>query len=66
MIFQAGPIDMLEINAHTKGIVLFGNHNDIGEPLGVVYLSDELSSQEPSHLLANGFSSPWRTNGDAL
>ena len=42
MIFRAGPIDMFEINAHTKGIVLFGNHNDIGEPLGVVNLSDKL------------------------
>ena len=55
MIFRACPIDMFEINAHTKGIVLFGNHNDIGEPLGVVYLSDELCCKESSHLLANGF-----------
>ena len=54
MIFRAGPIDMFEINAHTKGIVLFGNHNDIGEPLGVVYLSDELCCKESSHLFANG------------
>ena len=55
MIFRSGLIDMLEINAHTKGIVLFGNHNDIGEPLEVVYLSDELCCKESSQLLANGF-----------
>ena len=53
MIFRAGPIDMFEINAHTKGIVLFGNHDDIGEPLRVIYLEDELSGQESSHFLAN-------------
>ena len=46
---------MFEINAHAKGIVLFGNHDDIGEPLGVVYLSDELCCKKPSHLFANGF-----------
>ena len=55
MIFRAGPIDMFEINAHTNRIVLFGNHDDIGEPLGMVYLSDELCYKESSHLLANGF-----------
>ena len=55
MIFRAGPIDMFEINAHTKGIVLFGKHDDIGEPLGVVYPSDKLCCKVSSHLLANGF-----------
>ena len=56
MIFRAGPIDMLEVNAHTKRVVFFGDHDNIGEPLGVVYFSDELSCQEPSHFLANCFS----------
>ena len=42
MIFWAGLIDMFEIDAHAKGVVLLGNHDDIGEPLGVVYLSDKL------------------------
>ena len=42
MIFRAGRIDMLEIDAHAKRIVLFGDHDDIGEPLGVVNLSDKL------------------------
>ena len=42
MIFRAGPIDMLKIDAHAKQIVLFGDHDDIGEPLGVVNLSDKL------------------------
>ena len=41
MIFRADPIDMLKIDAHAKRIVLFGDH-DIGEPLGVVKLSDKL------------------------
>ena len=54
MIFRAGPIDMLEIDAHAKRIVLFGDHDDIGEPLGVVNLSDKLCCQEPSHFFANG------------
>ena len=42
MIFWAGPIDMLKIDAHAKQIVLFGDHDDIGEPLGLVNLSDKL------------------------
>ena len=42
MIFRAGPIDMLEIDAHAKRIVLFGYHDHIGEPLGVVSFSDKL------------------------
>ena len=42
MSFRAGPIDMLKIDAHAKQIVLFGDHDDIGEPLRVVNLSDKL------------------------
>ena len=42
MIFRAGSIDMLKIDAHAKRIVLFGDHDDIGKPLGVVNLSDKL------------------------
>ena len=42
MIFWAGPIDMFEVDAHVKRLVLFGDHDNIGEPLGVVNLSDEL------------------------
>ena len=42
MIFRAGPIDMFEVNAHAKRVVLFGDHDNIGEPLGVVNFSDEL------------------------
>ena len=56
MIFRAGPIDMLEVNAHAKRIILLGDHENIGEPLRVVNLSDELSCQEPNYLLANCFS----------
>ena len=55
MIFRAGPVDVLEINAHSERFVLLRNHDDIGEPLGVVYLSDKLCCRESSHLLANGF-----------
>ena len=42
MIFKAGPIDMLEVNAHAKRLVLLGDHDNIGESLGVVNFSDEL------------------------
>ena len=56
MIFRAGPVDVLEINAHSERFVLLRNHDDISEPLGVVYLADELSCQEMSHLLTNGLS----------
>ena len=56
MIFRAGPVDVLEINAHSERFVLLRNHDDISEPLGVVYLSDKLCCQEPSHLLTNGLS----------
>ena len=53
MIFRAGPIDMLEIDANAEGFVLLGDHDNISEPLGVVYIADERSCQKPSHLLAN-------------
>ena len=42
MILRAGPVDMFKVDAHAKRIVLFGDHDDIGEPLGVVNLSDKL------------------------
>ena len=47
---------MLEVNAHAKRVVLLGDRDNIGEPLGVVNFSDELSCQEPSHFFANCFS----------
>ena len=43
MIFRTCPIDMLEVNAHAKGISLLRDHDNISEPLRVVNLSDELS-----------------------
>ena len=42
MIFRAGPIDMFKVNAHAKRLVLLGDHDNVGEPLRVVNLSDEL------------------------
>ena len=56
MIFRAGPVDVLEINAHSERLVLLRNHDDISEPLGVVYLSDKSCRQQSSHFLTNGFS----------
>ena len=42
VIFRAGPVDVLEINAHSERLVLLRNHDDISEPLGVINLSDKL------------------------
>ena len=56
MIFRAGPVDVLEINAHSERLVLLRNHDDISEPLGVEYLSDKSCRQQSSHLLTNCFS----------
>ena len=42
VIFRVGPGDMFGVNAHAKRIVLFRDHDDIGEPLRVVNLSDKL------------------------
>ena len=42
MIFRADLIDMFEVDAHAKWLVLLGDHDNIGEPLGVVNLSDKL------------------------
>ena len=53
MIFRAGPVDVLEINAHSERLVLLRNHDDISEPLVVVNLADELTCQKPSHLFAD-------------
>ena len=41
MIFRAFLVDMLEVNAHAECIILLGDHDIVGEPLGVVYLADE-------------------------
>ena len=56
MIFRAGSVDVLEINAHSERFVLLRNHDDISEPLGVVYLSNKSCRQQSSHFLTNGFS----------
>ena len=56
MIFRAGPVDVLEINAHSERFVLLRNHDNISEPLGVVYLSDKSCRQQSSHFLTNCFS----------
>ena len=56
MIFRAGPVDVLEINAHSGQFVLLSNHDDISEPFGVVYLSDKSCHQQSSQFLTNGFS----------
>ena len=56
MIFRAGPVDVLEINAHSERLVLLRDHDDISEPLGVVYLSDKSCCQQSSHFLTNGLS----------
>ena len=53
MILGAGPIDVLEIDAHPKRVIFLRHHNDIGEPLGVVHFTDELGCQEPCNFLAN-------------
>ena len=54
MILGADQINVLEIDAHSERLILLRNHDDIGEPLGVVHLTDELSCQEPSNFFANG------------
>ena len=56
VIFRAGPIDMLEVNAHAELLVLLGDHDDISEPLGVVYLSDKSCRQQSSHFFTDGLS----------
>ena len=54
MILGADPIDVLEIDAHSERLILLRDHDDVGEPLGVVHLTDELGCQEPSNFFANG------------
>ena len=41
MIFRVGPIDVLKINAHLERVILLRHHDDVGERLGVVHLSNE-------------------------
>jgi hypothetical protein len=53
MILLAGPIDVFKIDTHLERIILLRHHEDVGEPLGVVHLSDELDGQESRYLLAN-------------
>ena len=54
MILGVDPIDVLEIDAHSERLILLRNHDDVGEPLGVVHLTDELGCQEPSNFFTNG------------
>ena len=53
MVFRADLIEMLEVNAHSERLVLLGHHDNIGEPLGVVYLANEVGCQKFSHLLSD-------------
>ena len=55
MVFRADLIEMLEVDAHSERLVLLGHHDDIGEPLGVVNLANEVGCQKFSHLLSDCF-----------
>jgi hypothetical protein len=54
MILGADPIDVLEIDAHSERLIFLRDHDNVGEPLGVVHLTDKLGCQEPSNFFANG------------
>ena len=56
MVFRADLIEMLEVDAHSERLVLLRNHDDISEPLGVVYLSDKSCRQQSSHFFTDGLS----------
>ena len=53
MVFRADLIEMLEVDAHSERLVLLGHHDNIGEPLGVVYLANEVGCQKLSHLFSD-------------
>ena len=53
MVFRADLIEMLEVDAHSVKLVLLGHHNNIGEPLGVVYHANDVGCQKFSHLLSD-------------
>ena len=55
MIFRAYLIEMLEVYAHSERLVLLGYHDNIGEPLRVVNLANEVGCQQLGHLLPNCF-----------
>jgi hypothetical protein len=55
MVLGTDPVDVLEIDAHPERLIFLRNHDDVGEPLGVVHLTDELGCQEPSNFFTNGF-----------
>ena len=52
MIFWAGPIEMPEVNAHAESFILIWDHEDVGKPLRVVYLTDvEVAGASPETLV---------------
>ena len=53
MVFRADLIEMLEVDAHSERLVLLGHHDNIGEPLGVVYLANEVGCQKLGHLFSD-------------
>ena len=56
VVFWTNLIKVLEIDAHTERLVLLGHHDNISEPLGVVYLANEVGCQKFSYLLSDCFS----------
>ena len=53
MVFRADLIEMLEVDAHSERLVFLGHHDNIGEPLVVVYLANEVGCQKFSHLFSD-------------
>ena len=50
MVLRADLIEMLEVDAHSERLILLGQHDNIGEPLGVVNLTNEVGRQQLGHL----------------
>ena len=45
VVLRVSTIQICEVNAHSPFPVCLFDHDDVGQPLGIIYFSDEVSSE---------------------
>ena len=54
-VFQAGFIEVREVYTHPPFSISLFNHDDVRQPIGIVYFSDEICLKQFSNFLNNDF-----------
>ena len=65
-VLQAGIIQICEINAHSPFSICLFDHDDVGQPLKIIDLPYEVSSEQFVHLVHDYFVSFRSENSSSL